>query len=221
MRCGMKAIRFAIFDMDGTLVDSMGYWLGIVDELLAMTLPNVVLPEDVRRKVQTMGPARAGEYLASLGIFPEGYTLDEEAGLAIMREHYAKDIEVRAGVRPLLDNLKAQGVRMGIATLTPRALVDVCLKRHGLDGYFEFFYTSDEYPEGKSTTRIFLDAATHFGASPESIWLFEDSLYSAMTAKSLGMRVAITEDGEQSEHFEALYEIADAYFKNGFSDRIK
>ncbi len=217
----MKDIRFAVFDMDGTLVDSMGYWLGIIDELLAVAAPDISLPEDVRRKVQTMGPKRAGAYLASIGIFPEDFSLDEEEGLKIMQGHYERDVAIRAGARELLESLKAQGVRMGLATLTPRALVDACLKRHGLDGFFEFFYTADEYPEGKSSTRIFLDAAKHFDTSCESIWLFEDSLYSVKTAKTLGMRAAVTEDEEQREHFAALYEIADAYFKNGFTDRIK
>ncbi len=217
----MKDIRFAVFDMDGTLVDSMGYWRGTIDELLAAAAPDVRLPEDVHHRVQTMGPKRVSEYLADIGIFPEGFSLDEDARLKIMQGHYERDVAVKAGVRELLESLKAQGVRMGLATLTPRDLVDVCLKRHGLDAFFEFFYTSDEYPEGKSSPRIFLDAAKHFGTSCENIWLFEDCLYSVKTAKTLGMHIAITEDEEQKEHFAALYEIADAYFKNGFSERVK
>ncbi len=217
----MTDIRYAIFDMDGTLVDSMVYWLGVLDELLAEKAPDVKIPEQVRQEIQTMGPARTEAYLKEIGVLPAHVVLDDDTALSIMRRHYEKDIPIKNGVKALLEDLKAKGVRMGVATLTPRALVDVCLKRHGLDGYFEFFYTSDEYPEGKRETRIFLDAARHFGTACENIWLFEDSLYSVKTAKSLGISVAVTEDEEQRLHFAELYEIADAYFKNGFTERVK
>jgi len=217
----MENIRYAIFDMDGTLVDSMGYWLGVVDEYLESLPPEYQLPDSVRREIQNLGPAKATEYLKTLKDFPPEYMPDHARSLALMRAHYERDIEVRPGVHALLQKFKAQGVRMGIATLTPRDLVEVCLKRHGLYDFFEFFYTSDEYPEGKHETRIFLDAARHFGVPCEDIWLFEDSLYSVQTAKGLGMHIAVTEDEEQTEHFETLYALSEIYFKNGFTERVK
>lgn len=216
----MKDIRYAIFDMDGTLVDSMGYWLGLIDEVLTLLPPTVSLSEEARAKIQTMGLRRARKYLESLNVVDDG-TFSEEKTVELMRKHYETDVAVRDGVRELLGMLKASGVRMVIATLTPRSLVELCLERNGLSEYFEALYTADEYPEGKREPRIFLDIMEHFGVSAEEIWLFEDSLYSARTAKALGMRIAVTEDETQRENFPALYALADAYYTDGFTKRKK
>ena len=217
----MKDIRYALFDMDGTLVDSMGYWMGVLDEVLELVAPGLVLPPEVRKTVETLGPSQTAEYLKDHGFVSADTEMNDEIGLSLMRRHYEKDVSLKDGVKELLSSLKAQGVRLGLATLTPRSLVEVCLKRFDLYDFFEFFYTSDEYPEGKRAPRIFLDAANAFGTAPDEMWLFEDSFYSAKTAKSLGMRVAITEDEHQKKDFDALYAIADAYYVQGFSKRVK
>ena len=214
-------IRYAIFDMDGTLVDSMRFWRNIIDEALDIL---GVVPErrkEVQEILQIKTPDQIEQYLNENGLVPDGFDMNTISYLSIMRTHYETDVTLRKGVRELLESLRARGVRMGLATLTPIPLVEVCLKRFGLYDYFEFFYTSDEYPEGKSTPRIFLDAADAFGTTCENIWLFEDSLYSVRTAKTLGMKIAVTEDPLQANDFAALYEVSDVYFKNGFSERIK
>ena len=216
----MENIRYAIMDMDGTLVDSMKQWLGVVEEALSLLPPDAELPPEAMEKIPTMGISRAREYLESLHIDAD-YAFGEEKIKEIMGAHYESDVTVRPGVRELLEDLKKNGARMVIATLTPRPLVDICLERFGLGEYFEAYYTPEEYPEGKRETRIFLDIMKHFGASAEDIWLFEDSLYSVRTAKSLGMHVVVTEEETQKHNQEKLLALADAYFKNGFAERIK
>lgn len=216
-----KHIRYAIFDMDGTLVESMVYWRSVIDEVVDIL---GVVPEkrlEVRNALQVMTEKQIEKYLNENGLIPEGFDLNKISALSIMKEHYEKDVTVRPGAKELLDALHSQGVRMGIATLTPTPLTELCLKKFDLYDYFEFFYTSLQYPKGKSTPLIFWDAAKHFGTAVEEMWLFEDSLYSVETAKSLGMRIAVTEDDTQRNNFEKLYEKADVYFKNGFTERTK
>ena len=216
----MKNIRYAIMDMDGTLVDSMEQWMGVVAEALSLLPPDADIPPEAMEKIPTMGISRAREYLESLHIDAD-YAFGEEKIKEIMGAHYESDVTVRPGARELLEELKASGTRMVIATLTPRPLVDICLKRFGIYDYFEAFYTPEEYPEGKRETRIFYDIMKHFDAKAEEIWLFEDSLYSVKTAKSLGMPVVVTEEKTQAHNREKLIDIADAYFKNGFTERVK
>ena len=216
----MKDIRYAIFDMDGTLVDSMGYWLGLVDEALSLLPRDIKIPEKALEEIPTMGVRRAREYLASFNVDASDI-FTEERSLLMMRDHYAHHIEAKAGAKEFLEELRKKGVRMVIATLTPMPLVELCLKKHGLYEYFEAFYTPEQYPEGKKEPRIFYDIMKHFGAPAEEIWLFEDSLYSVKTAKALGMRIAVLEEKTQQKNTEALLALSDAYFKNGFTERIK
>jgi HAD superfamily hydrolase (TIGR01509 family) len=217
----MKNIRYAIFDMDGTLVDSMGRWLSLIDECFQKLFPNTVIPEYVKQEIQTLGVAGGADYIRSLHLSPETDAYDENVALSLMLEHYRHDIALREGVLPLLDALRANGTRLAIATLTPYHMVEACLAKHGILSYFEFFHTSDNYPEGKREPRIFLDAIERFGASADEVWLFEDSLYSCRTAKGLGMRIVATEDAHQRHNFEKLYAISDMYFQEGFLKRLK
>jgi len=217
----MENIRYAIIDMDGTLVDSMKYWMGVVEESLALLPPDANIPPEALEKILTMGISRAREYLESLHIKAD-YAFGEEKVREIMGAHYEHDVTVRPGARELLESLKKQGVRMVIATLTPRPLVDLCLERFGLTEYFEAYYTPEEYPEGKRETRIFFDIMKHFGvSSPEDVWLFEDSLYSVKTAKALGMHIVVTDEETQRHNKEQLIALADAYYTDGFTTRIK
>ncbi len=216
----MENIRYAIMDMDGTLVDSMKQWMGVVEEALSLLPPDVDIPPEAMEKIPTMGIGSARDYLKSLHIDAD-YAFGEEKVMEIMRAHYENDVTVRPGVRGLLDGLKMCGTRMVIATLTPRPLVDLCLERFGLAEYFEAYYTPEKYPEGKRETRIFLDIMKHFDAKAEDVWVFEDSLYSVRTAKSLGMHVAVTEEETQKHNKEKLLALADAFFTNGFTERIK
>ena len=216
----MENIRYAIMDMDGTLVDSMRQWMGVVEEALSLLPPEADIPPEALEKIPTMGISRAREYLESLHIHAD-YAFGEEKIKEIMRAHYESDVTVRPGARELLDRLKKSGTRMVIATLTPRPLVDICLGKFGLKEYFEAYYTPEEYPEGKRGTRIFFDIMKHFGASAEDVWLFEDSLYSVKTAKALGMHIVVTEEETQKHNREKLLALADVYFKNGFTERVK
>ncbi len=216
----METVRYAIFDMDGTLVDSMGYWIGLVKEALNLLPKDIELPPRAAEEIPTMGIRRAREYLASFGIDASD-AFNEERGALLMKAHYENDVGMKPGARELLEEFKSRGVRMVIATLTPRPLMEICLEKHGLTDYFEAFYTPEEYPEGKKGTRIFFDIMERFGARAEDIWLFEDSLYSVKTAKTLSLRIAVTEEETQAKNAPVLYELADAYFTHGFTKRLK
>lgn len=180
-------LPYALFDMDGTLVDSMGYWRRMPLEYLASVgvTPD---PEVLRRMETARGYGEVLSCLASLGVHA---TLPEMLQFVQthMARHYAEDVRVKPGVPALLDRLRAAGCRMGIITLTPHESAAICLYKTGLASHFEFVLTPEDMPsgEGKEEPGIFEEALRRFGgAVPGECLLFEDSYYSVRTAKAMG-----------------------------------
>lgn len=191
----MPILPYALFDMDGTLVDSMGYWREMPLEYLAEV---GIRPDEagLRCLETARGYGEVLSYLASVGItatLPEMIRFTE----VHMARHYAEDVRVKPGAVALLDTLRAAGCRMGIITLTPHAGAALCLAKTGLAPYFEFVLTPEDMTGGggKEAPGIFEEALRRFGgADPAECLLFEDSYYSIRTAAAMGFRVVGVED---------------------------
>ena len=188
-------LPYALFDMDGTLVDSMGYWREMPLEYLAEV---GIRPDSAG--LRTLETARGyGEilaYFASVGI---PATLSDIIRFAEerMARHYTEDVRVKPGAPALIETLKGAGCRMGIITLTPHADAAICLAATGLAPYFEFVLTPEDMTGGggKEAPGIFEEALRRFGgARPSECLLFEDSYYSIATASAMGFRVVGVED---------------------------
>jgi len=146
--------------------------------------------------------------------------LCEEHGIPIVKKEDIMDImkknyenpKHKPGAKLFLELLKKEGVRMCVMSATEKDLVASALKNAGMDSYFEFILSSDEFPKGKSSTEIFEAALCRFGAKPEETAMFEDALYSIKRAKSLGMRIIAIEDAISINEKEMIQEMADEYF---------
>ena len=192
--------QFAIFDMDGTLVDSMGYWQSLerefllrkgvtegLDEILEMTKP-MTLPEAAALYAQYCDLQETPEQM-------------EQAILSIMEEHYRTDVAIKPGAKAYLDALQARGVRMCVASATPAHLVRLCLERLELAPYFEFLLSCADVGAGKNRPDVFLEAAHRLGCAPHEAAVFEDSVYAVRSAHSAGFYVAAVHDGPRNESF--------------------
>ncbi len=216
----MDDIRYAFFDFDGTLVDSMYYWRNIMNEYLEQNGEGPITEEDQRALDQL-------RFASGVRYFLEHYTSDwaqaftAKKGKELLAVHYQNDVLPRKGVPELLRTLWESGTRMAIITATPRELAEQCLERCGLKQYFSFVLDGEGFPGGKHSPDIFLHAAERLGCKVEEAWMFEDALYSARTAKTLGMRVAVVEDKYQSHCKDTLMELADRYYTDGVTVRIK
>ena len=195
----MKHPPYALFDMDGTLVDSMQYWHGAHIE--GLTLAGYEVTEEMKEALHKVwGYENLQELLASWGIHKTVDMLKEEAR-ELLRGHYQRDVVVKPKVKALLDELKAQGVKMGVLTLTPHELVDICLAKNGLTEYFSCIVTTEDNPTGtgKEAPEIFSCALDAIGCDdPSQCAIYEDSFYSIFTAKKMGFYVVGVEDAWQS-----------------------
>ncbi len=205
---------FAIFDMDGTLVDSMPYWSRLTEEYLG-TLP---LSEDeilnLRESVAMMSLREAAALFRDiLGLEKTPEELELEMG-DLMDHHYQNDIPLREGVKDYLEKLREEGVMMCVATLTPAPLARLCLERLGIADYFAFILSSDDVGAGKDRPDIFLQAAWEFGAYPPDMAVYEDSHYAARAAREAGCFVVGIYEETHAEQWSRMEQICDVVIES-------
>lgn len=183
-------IDAVIFDMDGTLVDSMHYWVTLPQDWF--TARNLPVPDDLEVELGTLNLWQASTLLAEQ-YSPCGETTQQvyDEIQAKMDKHYAEDIPMWPWVKGLLQFLKAAGKACCIATMTDRPQVETVLRTHGIGEFFDFVLTTPEVGIGKEQPDIFLQAAERFGCAPKRILVFEDSRTAIRTALLAGFAVAV------------------------------
>ena len=209
----MKEIKYALFDVDGTLIDSMQYWQTGAAEYLMKKGKMEKLPDDINEKLKTLSIVEGVMLLAqSFPDLMQGFTF--QSFHDIIGAHYERDASLRPGVPALLSHLASRGVRMAILTASFEDLVQKLFRRLGIDGYFEFIFTGKDFPKGKADPAIFRAALDRLSATPAETILFEDSLYSAETAHALGIRIAAIHDKCEPE-WEKLRALSEIAFDDG------
>jgi len=200
--------RFAIFDMDGTLVDSMVYWENLATEFLESKGIRSMSPDILERiKPMTMTESAAlfiREY--ALSGTPESVAAEMNA---MMDEHYRKDIPLKPGAATYLEMLHNKRVVMCVASATAEELMEACLTRLGVEHYFSFLLSCETVGAGKNQPDVYWESAKRFGAEPTEIAVYEDALYAAETAKSAGFYTVAVRDDSNQLHWETLTALAD------------
>lgn len=203
--------RFAIFDMDGTLIDSMPAWKSLGTTFLREC--GIEPPSDLRKKVAKMTMLESGEYFNSLGI--KGTAQEIAADLnACMERQYRTTIAEREGVKKYLEALKAKNVRCCVATATDLSLAKACLTRLGLMSFFEFAVSCEDIGVTKHQPDIYFEAAKRLGGKPCDIAVYEDVPYAAKTAKDAGFFVVGVFDPACEAPQEQLREYSNEYIKD-------
>ncbi len=198
----------ALFDLDGTLLDSMFIW----DTIGADYLRSLGLEPrpDLRETLRNMSLYQAACYYQQEYHVP-GTAEEIMAGVNRMIEHfYADEVQVKPDVPQFLERLKARGVRMCIATATARHLVEAALERTGIRPYFGALFTCTEVGHGKDEPHIFHAALDFLGTEPSRTLVLEDALYAIQTAKAAGYTVAGIFDPSEPDQ-EAVKALSDYY----------
>lgn len=197
--------KFAIFDMDGTLVDSMGFWKNLASEYLRSKGVETI-PAHILEEIRPMTMRESAQLFRQ----EFGLTGDPEAEMnAIMEDHYRKDIPLKSGVRGYLAALHDRGVRMCVASATAEHLMESCLDRLGVLPYFAFLLSCETVGAGKHSPAIYRESAERLGAVPSEIAVYEDALYALRTARDDGYHVVGVFDESALADWQTIESMAD------------
>lgn len=212
-------IQGAIFDCDGTLVDSLGFW-----EIFYKKIGDTFFggkefipdPEDDKamrtQPVSFLGCVLHDKYgLAETRQKIMDWTLD------VFEWYYKEIVELKPGVRELLEHLKHKGVRICIASAAEVRFINLILEKHGILDYFEDIIScSDVGGVGKDKPDVFFAAEKFLGTPHNETWVFEDSTLAIETAKSAGFPVVGVYDSLTFGQDKAR-ELSDEYIDDGGS----
>ena len=199
--------QFCIFDMDGTLVDSMPIWKSLGKDYLEARGHR-----PTQAQLAAMGPMTMLEGAAFLmdtfGVDgPPERIIDEMH--AVMEAHYRTDIPLKPGIRAYLERLKGRGARLCVATATAEPLARACLERLGVADCFEFILSCETVGKGKTGPDVYLEAARRLGSAPAETAVFEDALYAARTAREAGFYTVGVGETAYAPDWPALSALAD------------
>lgn len=201
-------IQGMIFDLDGTLIDSMPAWENIGSDFLKKH--GIVPPNDLNETIKTMSFAESARYFIEFyGVaMTETEVGDEINGM--IRENYARHIVLKPYVKETLDQYFNQGIRMGILTATHKTLTELVLRRFGLLDHFDFILTSGMTGLPKSQPEIYHQAVAQLQLPAQRITIFEDSLYCIKAARETGCHIIGVFDEASKEDWEAIKRSSDS-----------
>lgn len=202
-------VKGAIFDLDGTLLDSMGVWRKIDEDFLGKR--GFAVPQDYLQQVSTMGFQAAAEYTI------DRFSLDEKPE-DIIREWremavdaYAHYVPLKPHVKAYLNKLKEQGIAIALATAASPDLYLPALQNNGVLELFDAFVSVQDVKRGKEFPDVYLKAAEKIGVNPKDCVVFEDVLKGIRSAKMGGFQTVAVYDAASWYEQEELKQEADLY----------
>ncbi len=193
-------IRGAIFDVDGTLLDSMFIWDTIGETYLRSI--GYQPKENLNETFKNMSLRQAARYYQTE--YGVTQSIDEimDGVNAMLERYYRFEVPLKPGVAELLERLRQDGVKLCIATATDRHLVEAALDRCGVLSCFGEIFTCNEVGHGKDEPDIFEAALRFLGTRREETLVFDDALYAVRTAKEAGFPVAAVYDSHERSQAE-------------------
>lgn len=199
-----------IFDLDGTLLDSMGVWEQIDVDFL--TKRGFAVPPDYINAICARSFPEAAAYTIERFGLPDSVEglLTEWHEMAV--HAYGHTVPLKPHAQAYLAALKTKGARLGIATSLPAALYMPALENNGVFGLFDVICSTDEVSHGKTKPDVFLLAARKLGVLPRDCVVFEDILQAIRSAKQAGMTVYGMYDASSHADWPLIQQVADGAF---------
>ncbi len=219
----MENVKAAIFDLDGTLVNSMWLW----DKIDTTYLNNLGVdkPSNLKKEITHLSFDKTAEYFKKRFNISEPIEKILETWYKMSYDEYTNNVKLKPGAKEFLEYLSNQGTKIGLATSNSMVLVEACLKANGIFHLFDKITLTSEVSRDKSFPDVYLLAAKRLNVEPKDCIVFEDILPAIHGAKSANMKVIAVNDEPHTplEDKSKIISESDMYIKdyNELLNKIK
>ncbi len=201
-------MKYHIFDLDGTLIDSMEYWAQAMIEILIEG--GIEPPEDIIRIITPLGAEGTAKYYVKMGISGTVESIMDTQPRKLV-PYYTDVITLKPFVKEYLSSLKAKGDRIYVLTASPHAFTDPVLKRNGIYDLFDAVWSSDDFDYTKVQCEIYRQAAQQIGCRVEDIVFYEDNANAIKVGNAAGVETVGLYDKTSAECSDEVPKVCGKY----------
>lgn len=208
----LENIKAVLFDLDGTLVDSMWMWKDIDIEYLGKR--GFDLPGELQKDIEGMSLTETATYFKNRFELPESLEEIKKEWMDMARDKYCHQVPLKPGAKEFLLYLKEHQIRTGIASSNGIELVHAVLQAQGVDQYLDSVHTCCDVKRGKPNPDIYLLVAEELDVKSEECLVFEDIPMGILAGKRAGMRTCAVEDVFSRDQMNEKRQLADYYIQD-------
>ena len=209
--------KYYIFDLDGTLLNSMPYWAKAMLSLLDKN--GIKYPPDVIKIIIPLGMKATIQYFNELGL---KITFDDfmKEVYSFLLGFYQNEIEFKESVFDYLKKLKDDGVSLNVLTASPKIFIEEAFTRLGVFDWFQNLWSCDDFGLGKTEPEIFKEVLDLLGAEAKDAVFFDDNTGALGGATKAGLCTVGVFDPSNLDSREHLIEISDFHI-NSFKELLE
>ena len=209
----LKDIKAVIFDLDGSLIDSMWIWHQIDIEYLAR-FGQMPPPEGLQGAINGMSFSETAAWFKEHYQIPDSIEKIKSDWNQMAWDKYEHSCMLKKGAKEFLELCRSRNILLAIATSNSRELAEHVIKSRGLNGYFTCILTSCDVGKGKPAPDIYLAAASVLDIPPDNCLVFEDIVPGIQSGKTAGMRVCAVYDEASADQEQEKRKLADYYIQD-------
>lgn len=211
----LEQIKAVLFDLDGTLVDSMWMWKEVdMEFLLNRGIPLPENLEEFQDQLEGMGFTETAIFFKETFDIAESVEEIKAVWIKMVEKKYETEVPLKPGVAEFLRELNARNIKMGICSSNSRDLIEKVLRAHEIAEYFHCITTCCEVPKSKPEPDVYLKTAEKLGVEAENCLVFEDVPMGILAGKRAGMKVCAVEDAYSCKQEKEKRNLSDWYIRD-------
>lgn len=201
--------KAVIFDLDGTILDSLNVWKEVDKQFFK--LKGINMPVDYKKNIKSMSALEAATYTKNLFGLEETEEELIQLWTKLAYDYYKDKVTLKPGALEYIMYLKQNGVKMAVATACEQQLYEVCLKKHKIYDFFDVIVDTKMAGYGKQQPNVYNLCLEKLGLEPKDVIAFEDIIEAVKTLKKIGIKVYAVYEQNGFENLDELIKESDEY----------